>query len=201
MSTSARMIVVLTCVGLVSGGILAGVGILTKDRIAMNKQKEIEEAILLVLPGTETSAVVFDREDLTIYEGKDSAQSPTGYAVLTRGTGFQDIITLMLGMDADLVRIRRLAVLEQKETPGLGAKIMSQESFLQFWEDKDASGPLSLRKPAAGSREELAANEVNTITGATISSQKVLDIVNSAVAEAKALKQDGALEKEVSDGN
>jgi electron transport complex protein RnfG len=201
MSISARMIVVLTCVGLVSGGILASVGILTKDRIALNRQKEIEAAILQVLPGTEESAIVYEEDDLTIYEGTDASQSPIGYAVLTKGTGFQDVISLMVGTDSDLNRIRRLAVLDQKETPGLGAKITSQDVFLQFWEDKDSTGPLSLKKPAVGSREELAPNEVNTITGATISSQKVLEIVNSAISAAKTLKQNGALRKEVSDGN
>jgi electron transport complex protein RnfG len=201
MSISTRMIFVLTFVGLVSGGILASVGILTKDRIALNKQKEIEEAILLVLPGTQSSAVVFKEEDLTIYEGMDASNTSIGYAVLTKGTGFQDLISMMVGTDAELSRIRRLTILEQKETPGLGAKITSQEAFLQFWEDKDVSGPLSLRKPAAGSREDLAPNEVNTITGATISSQKVLEIVNRSLETAKKLKKDGALRQEVNDGN
>lgn len=201
MSISARMIIVLTFVGLVSGGILASVGILTKDRIALNKQKEIEEAILLVLPGTQSSTVVFKEEDLTIYEGMDAADNPIGYAVLTKGTGFQDLISMMVGTDAELSRIRRLTILEQKETPGLGAKITSQEAFLQFWEDKDVSGPLSLRKPAAGSREDLAPNEVNTITGATISSQKVLEIVNRSLEAAKKLKKDGVLRQGVNDGN
>ena len=201
MSVSARMIVVLTCVGLVSGAILSSVGILTKDRIALNRQKEIEAAILQVLPGTAASAIVYEEEGLTIYEGTDAAGDPSGYAVLTKGTGFQDIITLMVGLDPDMNMIRRLSVLEQKETPGLGAKITSQETFLQFWEDKDSSSPLSLKKPAVGSREELAQNEVNTITGATISSQKVLEIVNSAIETAKTLKQEGALQKEVPDGN
>jgi len=204
MNVSARMIIVLTFVGLISGGILASVGILTKDRILQNRQKEIEEAILRVLPGTESSGIVFQDESLSIYEGYDSADgsgAPTGFAILTQGTGFQDVISLMVGTTPELDSIRRLAVLEQNETPGLGAKITSQEVFLQFWEDKDASGPLSLRKPAVSNREELAPNEVNTITGATISSQKVMEIINSAIASAKTLKQEGALQKEVSDGN
>ncbi|HHF51921.1 MAG TPA: FMN-binding protein, partial [Candidatus Aminicenantes bacterium] len=41
MNLSARMIVVLTAVGLISGSFLSVVGLLTKERIAMNQQLEI----------------------------------------------------------------------------------------------------------------------------------------------------------------
>jgi len=41
MSLSSRMVIVLTAVGLLSGGFLASVGMLTKERIAFNKQMEI----------------------------------------------------------------------------------------------------------------------------------------------------------------
>ena len=42
MSLSSRMIIVLTTVGLISGGFLAGVAKLTEERIALNIQAEIE---------------------------------------------------------------------------------------------------------------------------------------------------------------
>jgi len=55
LNLSVRMIVVLTVVGLISGSLLAVVGMLTKDRIAFNKQQEIKAAILEVVPKTGTA--------------------------------------------------------------------------------------------------------------------------------------------------
>ena len=43
MKLSTRMVVVLTSIGLLSGSFLATVGHLTKERIALNKQREIED--------------------------------------------------------------------------------------------------------------------------------------------------------------
>ena len=190
------MIVVLTSVGLLSGGFLATVGLLTKDRIAANKQREIEGAILSVVPGTAASLKIYEEKDLTIYETRDETGQLIGFAVHASGVGFQDKITLMFGIDPALTRINSLTILDQKETPGLGAKITDKESFLKYWENKDCSKSLSLRKPPTGSPEDLGPSEVNTITGATISSEAVLNMVNISLERLKRLKSEGNMTKE-----
>ncbi|MBD3413332.1 MAG: FMN-binding protein [Candidatus Aminicenantes bacterium] len=196
MSLSARMIVVLTVVGLVSGSLLAVVGLLTKDRIEMNRQQEIQTAISQVIPSTKTSQKIYEDDSLTVYESRNESKNAVGYAVYTSGTGFQDIITLMYGTDPSLSNIKDLTILEQKETPGLGAKITDQEAFLRYWKNRNCEQPLSLRKPAVDSPENLDPSEVNTITGATISSEKVLDIVNASLERLKAIKEQGKLSSE-----
>ena len=185
------MFVVLTSVGLLSGGFLATVGLLTKQRIALNKQKEIEEAILAVVPGTESSQKLYEEKNLSIYGGKDEEGHLLGFAIHASGVGFQDKITLMFGTNTSLTQISRLTILDQKETPGLGAKIANKESFLKYWENKDCSQPLKLRKPPASSPEELSPSEVNTITAATISSASVLNTVNLSLERLKRLKKEG----------
>jgi RnfABCDGE-type electron transport complex G subunit len=193
MSLSLRMIVVLTFVGLISGGLLSVVNLFTAERIELNRQKEIEEAITRVVPGTVSSAKVYEEDRFTVYAGKDVEGSELGYAVYASGTGFQDIIVLMFGTDPAIEKIFSLTILEQKETPGLGAKITDQEAYLRFWQDKDIRQPLSLRKPAVGSPEELGASEVNAITGATISADKVLGIVNLSLERLRQFKKEGKL--------
>jgi len=193
MSLSSRMILVLTSVGIISGGFLAGVGILTKERIELNKQREIEKAIFLVVPGTQSIQKLYEEKDLALYGGIGGEGIILGYAIQTSGVGFQDKITFMLGTNTTITKINSLAILEQTETPGLGAKITSQESFLQFWENKECSDLLRLRKPAARSPDELSPSEVNTITGATISSESVLNTVNKSIEKAKTLKAEGTL--------
>ncbi len=187
------MIVVLTSVGLLSGGFLATVGLLTKEQIALNRQREIEEAIITVVPGTETSQKLFEGRGLSVYGGRDEKGAVLGFAIHASGVGFQDKITLMFGTDTSITRITRLAILDQKETPGLGAKITDNESFLQYWKDKDCTRPLSLRKPPSSTPQDLSPSEVNTITGATISSESVLNTVNISLEQLRSLKKEGKL--------
>ncbi|MDH5741990.1 MAG: FMN-binding protein [Candidatus Aminicenantes bacterium] len=194
MSLSSRMIIVLTAVGLISGGFLAGVAKLTKERSAFNILKEIEEAIVNVIPGTVQNQKLYEEEDLSIYGGQDESGQSIGYAVQSTGIGFQDKITLMFGINVSLTKIIGLAVIDQKETPGLGAKIRDWNAFLQFWENRNATGEIILRKPPAGSLEELSPMEINTITGATISSKKVLEIVNFSLERLRELQKEGRLE-------
>lgn len=201
MSLSSRMIIVLTAVGLLSGGFLATVGILTKERIALNKQREIQKAILNVVPGTLHSEKIYEEKNLAVYKGKDAEGADTGYAVYASGAGFQDKISLMYGIDPSFTKIKQLAILEQLETPGLGAKITNEDLFLRFWEGRDATQPLTLRKPPAASPGMLGASEVNTITGATISSESVLKIVNLSLERLRALHKEGALQSEEHDAN
>jgi electron transport complex protein RnfG len=201
MSLSSRMVIVLTAVGLISGGFLASVGILTKDRIALNKKMEIERAIAAVVPGSVSTETLYEEKEFTVYGGKNEAGDLQGYAVYTSGVGFQDKITLMIGTDASLSHLNSLVVLDQKETPGLGAKIVDRTSFLVYWENKDFSQPFSLRKPPAPSPESLSPSEVNTITGATISSESVLNIVNAAREKVRALREEGKLAPGGPDGD
>jgi RnfABCDGE-type electron transport complex G subunit len=190
------MVMVLTAVGVLSGSFLTSVGYLTKERIALNKQREIEKAITQVVPGTYSNQSLHEEKKLVIYGGMDQEGVLLGYAIQATGIGFQDEITFMLGINTDLTRINSLTILEQKETPGLGAKITDEESFLKYWENKDCAQPLSLRKPAVTTPEELAQSEINTITGATISSEAILNTVNISLVNARKLKEDGKLKLE-----
>ncbi len=201
MSLSTRMVAVLTSVGILSGGFLAGVGLLTNERIALNKQREIEAAVTEVIPGTYFSEKVYEEKDLTVYGGKDEEGKLIGLAIHASGMGFQDKITFMMGTNTSLTKIFSLAILEQTETPGLGAKVDDKKSFLQYWENKDSSGVLTLRKPAVSSPEELGPSEINTITGATISSEAVLKTANSSLERVRQLIKEGKVSSGRQDAN
>jgi len=201
MSLSSRMIIVLTTVGLISGGFLAGVAKLTKERIALNIQAEIEAAIEEVVDDAAISNVVYEEEDLVIYRELEDDGDLAGFAIQATGVGFQDKITLMFGLDETLTKITGLIIIDQKETPGLGAKITEWDAFLQFWEEREATGSLSLRKPPVRTHEELLSTEINSITAATISSKKVLEIVNLSLETVRELITKGTITGEEHDGN
>lgn len=201
MSLSTRMIAVLTSVGLLSGVFLTGVNLLTKERIALNKQREIEAAVTEVIPGTYSSEKFYEEKDLTVYGGKDKEGKLIGFAIHASGMGFQGKITFMMGTDSSLTKINSLVILEQKETPGLGAKITDKKSFLRFWENKDSSSTLTLRKPAVSSPEELGPSEINAITGATITSEAILNTVNSSLGRVRQLIKEGKVSSGGQDAN
>jgi electron transport complex protein RnfG len=195
------MIIVLTLVSLISGGFLTGVAKLTKERIALNIQAEIEEAIDIVVDDAETDVKVYEEEDFVVYMELEEDGDLAGFAVQATGVGFQDKITLMFGLDAFLEQITGMTIIDQKETPGLGAKIEDWDTFLQFWENRDATGTLTLRKPPVSTIDELLPIEINTITAATISSKKVMEIVNLSLERARELVRQGKIKLGKKDGN
>ena len=72
-----------------------------------------------------------------------------------------------------------MKVLDSKETPGLGDKIFKDQAFVdQFFAGPET--PLVGVKAGAGKG---LPNEIDTITGATISSKVVIDIINHGLEE------------------
>ena len=96
------------------------------------------------------------------------------------GQGFADRIELLVGLDVQASTITGLYVLDQKETPGLGNFIAGADFQAQF-AGKSADEPLVVVKtdPASGT------GEIQALSGATISSESVAEIVNRAIAGLK----------------
>jgi len=106
-----------------------------------------------------------------VYLGYDEAGAPIGFAILGAEPGFQDVISLIFGYDPGSDQVLGMQVLESKETPGLGDKIMKDQAFIAEFDGVEA--PLRGVKDATG-----APDEVDMITGATISSEAIIDIIN-----------------------
>ena len=84
--------------------------------------------------------------------------------------GFSGLVKIMVGFKPD-GSIRNIAVLEQKETPGLGTK-MKDESFLQQFRNKNPNTFNLMVKKDGG--------EVDALTGATISSRAFTEAAHMA---------------------
>jgi len=112
-----------------------------------------------------------------IFLGYDATGRRVGFAMSAIGVGFQDPMTLMFGYDAEKKQVIAMRVIANKETPGLGDKIVKDSLFVAEFSPVAA--------PIAGVKKERAtgaANEVAMITGATVSSRAVIRIINDAVA-------------------
>jgi electron transport complex protein RnfG len=112
-----------------------------------------------------------------VFRGYDADGLTTGYAIAAGEPGFQDIVRLMFGYDPVRGVILGMQVLESKETPGLGDKIEKDEAFVTQFDG--ARTPLIGVKP----RDATGADqEIDMITGATISSKTVIKVINNAIA-------------------
>jgi len=94
------------------------------------------------------------------------------------GNGYQGQIKMLVGVTADFTRFTGMSVLEQVETPGLGAKIAEKSFELQF-KNLATKPPIEYIKGKALEK----ANEIEAITGATISSRSVVNIINKTVEQ------------------
>jgi electron transport complex protein RnfG len=98
-----------------------------------------------------------------------------GWVAKTAGQGYADRIEMLIGFDPHVEKITGIYILEQKETPGLGNKIVTDAWRSQFV-GKATDQPLTAVKGQAK-----AGNEIDAVTGATISSRSVTGIINTAV--------------------
>lgn len=186
MKTILAMIATLSVIGIVSGGGLALVGGWADPLIAANKKADTERAIFLVQPEAKRYELV-QGVQYELYRVFDAAGTLSGYSLPWEGNGFQGKVRLMIGVNPDLATITSIEVLEQVETPGLGTKI-TEDPFRGQFNGLKAVPQVDWVKGAPPTKE----NEVQTITGATISSKAIVAIVNDGLAHLRSdMAQEG----------
>lgn len=150
-----------------ASGVLSVVNALTSPKIKL--QKEIKENLGLkeVIP----EAIVFKPQVLDgkiiYYLAYDNAQRLNGFVVKSEGKGYSSNIEILAGLNLKL-EITDIKILSHNETPGLGNRI-SETSFLGRFKDKTID----------------SLNQVQAITGATISSSAVINSIKNKISELK----------------
>ena len=168
-----NLIKTLTIIGIISGLALSFVFQWTQPHIAEHERQALEKSIYTVLPDAEEYQEV-EKNGLIFYEGFDQHGSQVGVAYKSTGNGFQGEIVVMVGTDPQQEKILAISILQHQETPGLGARI-TEERFKNNFSDK----PFGDYEVVTGSTEE--PYEVEAISGATISVENVVQIVERAV--------------------
>jgi Na+-translocating ferredoxin:NAD+ oxidoreductase subunit G len=163
------------------GGALAGVEVTLRDRIAENKKAmtfgKIPDLVPGAVGGTQLDTEGWEGfEDLTVYRAEALGGRLVGWVVKASGMGYADRIELLVGLNPSCTTITGLAILNHKETPGLGAFIKS-DGFQDQFEGKKGDGRIAPVKSGTPTDQQIQA-----ISGATISSQSVCTIINKAVS-------------------
>jgi electron transport complex protein RnfG len=184
-----RLIITLGIAGFFSGLVLVTVFLATQPLILRNQAEALEAAIYRVLPGSTTqkpfvleegALVPFEEEggrvplQDAVFGAYDDNGQLVGFGIPSEGPGFQDTIKLIYGFDVENENIVGMEVLESKETPGLGDKIIKDQDFLDSFKALSVEPEVLAVKPG----ESQSSNEVDTISGATISSKAVIKIIN-----------------------
>ncbi len=184
MNISTHMIIVLTVVCLFSGISLVYMNEYAEPMIKINEEKEMKKAIFKVLPDVKNVEKV-ESEERVIFKGFDEGGKLVGYAFVAKGSGYQGIIKIMVGIDAGLEKLTGMDILESVETPGLGAKI-TEDNFRGQFNGISVSPEIIYVK----NKEPENPNEIQAITGATVSSRAVVNILNKYVRDVSEIIMD-----------
>jgi electron transport complex protein RnfG len=188
--SSLRLVLTLAIAGLVSGIAIIGIYESTLPTITANKARELREAVFKVLPGVaQMQPLVYrdrklvvvnvpDKDEPVIYGGYDDQGEFMGYAMPAAGPGFQDTIAILYGYKPEQKMVVGMEVLESRETPGLGDKIYKDLEFVGGFSALSTEPEIVAVKKGTKSKP----NEIDAITGATISSKAIVRIINETHA-------------------
>lgn len=192
-SSLTNMVLVLTGVAVIMGGVLAYVNHLTEGPISEQKAKALSDGIKTVMcvDDLDVAAPVEVKQndakgkELTyiIYPAKDKQGNDLGAAVESTTGGFGGDLKILVGFDPE-GKILGYTLLEHAETPGLGAKA-------DKWFQKGEKGDIIGKTPSEPLTVSKDGGQVDAITASTITSRAFLLAVNNAYTAYKATPADG----------
>ena len=166
-----RLAGILLAITAVVAACLAGVNSITKPIIDQLNLEKTQKAIEAVLPGGFDSEIT-DYADATgivtkVYKGAN------GYALEVTPGGFDNTITMMVGIDNE-GKVLGISIVSHTETAGLGAVAAAKTSAGEAFRGQfvGASGSVAVSKDGG---------ELDAITGATITSRAICVGVNAAL--------------------
>ena len=167
-----RLALTLFLITAVVAAALAGVNSVTKPIIDQLNAEKTQKAIETVLPGGfDEELANFDNQGglvSKVYKGE------SGYALEVLPSGFDNTITMMVGVDFE-GKVLGISVVSHTETAGLGAVAAAQTSAGEAFRGQfvGKSGSVAVSKDGG---------ELDAITGATITSRAICVGVNAALA-------------------
>lgn len=186
--SSRRLVMSMAIAGFISGVIIIAIYMLTFDTIKENKARELRLAVFKVLPDVshmqklhfkDNKLVVVKADgmdDEMIFAGYDKDKKFIGYAIQGKAPGFQDTVHVLYGYLSSNSNITGMEILDSRETPGLGDKIFKDMDFVGEFINLPMHKDIKAVKKGTKTHE----NEIDAITGATISSKVVVKIINQA---------------------
>lgn len=154
----------------------------TAQKIDDLSVKTAAEARLKVLDSAKTfsdeKTSCNEAGEFKYYEGYDDSNNTTGYIFTVDEKGYGGTIEIMVGINND-GSVHGVTVLDISETAGLGMNA-KKTSFLSQYIGKSGTIGVAKNNPSA--------NEIQALTGATITSKAVTAAVNDAIKNYQTVK-------------
>ena len=181
-----KMLIVLTILATLSGGLLAAIRDNTKDRIENQVLEFVKGPAIRSILEEATNDPITDRFQIkdgeverTIFVGVIDGEARAVTLETFGKGGYGGDVGLMVGIDTQEDQIVGVGVTTHAETPGMGAKAQTDPSFAaQFRE-------LPLEEPVKVTTD---GGSINAISGATLTSRAVCSAANDAVKIYEKLK-------------
>ncbi len=166
----ALVLLIITCLAC---GILAVVNKQTKPVIEKNRAESENNARSQVIEGAvnfeKQTLKISDTENLEYYIAKDPESKVLGYTFIAVGKGYSGELKTMVGVDPEF-KIKKILVIQQTETPGLGANCTKPEFNEKF--SNLTSGDLKVDKDGG---------TIKSISGATITTRAVTNSIKNTL--------------------
>ena len=204
-TSTLRMYAVVVGVGIVCALAIVTVYETTRPIIRGNTIELRKQAILDVLPAARAS-VAFQLNEAgefeqtspdnmgsnLVFAGYDDDNNLVGLAIEAEGMGYQDVVRVLYGYSFEKQAIVGIRVLQSRETPGLGDRVETDADFLRNFEALDvrlnsAGDGLAHEIEFVKPGEKRAAWHIDGISGATITSRAVANMLRESTARWAAL--------------
>lgn len=190
MKKALRIIIFVLVMGTVSAGMLAGINLYTAPLIAKNEELRLKSSVMdalevvyspkEIIPVFDKNVRVEEKDKYKFFKTADGAVAFEFY-----GPGLWGPISGIISLEKDLRTIRRINVVHQEETPGLGGRIAEGQYLAQF-KRKEVLPQIKFMPEGQAAQK----NEVDSITGATGSSRAFEKIINANVQKYLAVLKD-----------
>ena len=150
---------------ILAAAVLLGLTFGLKGVASSNAQKEHLKMMQTLLPGSESFTVeTYTGEDENI---RSIHKGETGFVIEAATQGYADEIVMLIGVSND-GKVKGLVVRDIHETHGLGNKALTDWKYLSQYLNSQGDAQVG--------------ENVDAITGATVTSKAITRCVNSAVA-------------------
>ena len=163
----------------VASGILAYINSLTAPVIADRKAKEEVSTREALIPDASFEQTSLTNGDVYYTARSNASNEILGYTFIAAQTGYSSKVQTMVGVDKDF-KVIAIKVIDQAETPGLGANC-TQKSFTDQFK-RLTSNDLYVDKDGG---------KVKSLSGATITSRCIANSIRETIAFVQAQQTNG----------
>jgi electron transport complex protein RnfG len=175
------------------GLLIAATNAAWAPRIERNKTEKLNSLMASLLPKTadfklETELEIKSAKDkkvkTKIYKAVSYTGRCVGYCFNASGPGFADKIELVVAVDKDFQKIVGFDCLASNETPGFGDRIKQP-----YYRNQFAGAPTGILELVKAGDAKKIDSEIVAISGATVSSEAVVKIINNSITQIKGQMQ------------